>query len=90
MTTKNKKKTTKREMEERSFSEEAKFFEENGYAIVKGFASGGECKGMMERMKELVEGWYKTRKEEGVHVFTTGKVFALFLSLSFSLFLSPL
>uniref|UniRef100_A0A0G4HY71 Fe2OG dioxygenase domain-containing protein n=2 Tax=Chromera velia TaxID=505693 RepID=A0A0G4HY71_9ALVE len=38
-------------------SEVAKFFEENGYAVVKGFCSPEECAAMRGRMSALIDAW---------------------------------
>eukprot|EP01018_Ginkgo_biloba_P040738 Gb_18164 [translate_table: standard] len=35
--------------------DQLQFFSSEGYLVIEGFASEGECKGMMNRMEELLE-----------------------------------
>merc|ERR1719240_1483333 len=45
------------------------FFDENGFLLVKGFASRQECKGMIDRMQDMIDRW--DEKTEKVPIFVT-------------------
>lgn len=53
------------------WTEQRKFFEENGYLVVKGFATASECQGMLGRMQELIASW--NPQSEKVPIFVTDK-----------------
>ena len=42
---------------EQGITVDTEYFNNNGVGIVRNFASATECKSMMDRMAELVEGW---------------------------------